>query len=113
MTDLVRMSPEDFEALGHQMRMANTGRLKQVLDSLEPYVDGSLGAVSPAHVSVYLKTVDQLGKLWHAYDPPRPAVEAQGGDEELMVLSARQEAVLAELGKLREVGMRQAGRRVS
>lgn len=111
MSDLVRMSPEDFEALGHQMRLANTGRLKAILDSLEPYVDGSVGPVSPAHVSVYLKTVDQLGKLWGAFRPPAPVVEEVKGSEveELMVLSARQEAVLAELGKLREVGQRRRG----
>lgn len=107
MTEMVRMTPDDFDALGQQMRMANTGRLKAVLDALEPYVDGSLGPVSPAHVAVYLKTVDQLGKLWRAYDPPRAAVEdSKGADEEQLVLSARQAQVLQELEKLREVGMR-------
>lgn len=113
MSDLVRMSPEDFEALGHQMRLANTQRLKAVLDALEPYVDGSLGPVSPPHVSVYLKTVAELGKLWQAYARPAPPPPEVGPDEELLVLSARQEAVLAELGKLREVGMRNGHRRVS
>ena len=107
MTEMVRMTPDDFDALGQQMRMANTARLKAVLDALEPYVDGSLGPVSPTHVAVYLKTVDQLGKLWRAYDPPKPPVDdSQGTDEEQMVLSARQAQVLQELEKLREVGMR-------
>lgn len=109
MSDLVRMSPEDFDELGHQMRLANTQRLKAVLDSLEPYVDGSLGPVSPAHVNAYLKTVRELGLLWKAYDPPRPVEGPAGGDEEAMVLSARQEAVLAELAKLREVGSSRRG----
>lgn len=113
MTDMVRMSPEDFSQLSDQMRMANTARLKAVLDSLEPYIDGSLGAVSPPHVNAYLKTCRELGLLWDSYGPPKPVEQAGGGDEEAMVLSARQEAVLAELGKLREVGMRQQGRRAS
>lgn len=113
MSDLVRMSPEDFDALGHQMRLANTQRIKAVLDALEPYVDGSLGPVSPAHVSVYLKSVEHLGKLWGAYSRPAPVPVESGQDEEQLVLSARQEAVLAELGKLREVGMRNGHRRVS
>lgn len=112
MSDLVRMSPEDFEALSQQMKLANTQRFKALLDHLEPYVDGSLGAVSPGHVSAYVKVAVELGKLWSAYDRPRPAEVAEVGvDEELMVLAARQEAVLAELGKLRQVGMRQQGRR--
>lgn len=103
MSDLVRMSPEDFDELGHQMRLANTQRLKAVLDSLEPYIDGSLGAVSPAHVSSYIKAVRELGLLWKSYDPPKPLEGPAGGDEEAMVLSARQEAVLAELAKLRQI----------
>jgi len=113
MSDMVRMSPEDFEALGHQMRLANTGRLKQLLDSLEPYVDGSLGAVSPPHVNSYLKVTEQLGRLWGAYERPRPVEADKGVDEEVMVLEARRAAVEAELAKLREVGMKERGRRKS
>lgn len=109
MTDMVRMSPEDFATLGQQMRMANTQRLKAVLDSLEPYIDGSLGAVSPPHVNAYIKVCRELGLMWDAYGPPRAVEEAKGADEEAMVLSARQDAVLAELGKLKEVGMRRRG----
>ena len=110
MEALVPLGPEDFEALGHQMRLANTGRIKAVLDSLEPYIDGSLGAVSPAHVNAYLKAVRELGQLWHAYDPPAPKPAQTGVDEEVMVLSARQESVLAELGKLREIAVRRSGK---
>lgn len=109
---MVRMDPEDFSALSHQMKLANTARLKGLLDSLEPYCDGSLGAsgVSPAHVAAYIKVVRELGLLWRAYDPPAQVVQA-GPDEEQMVLSARQDMVLGELAKLRQVGMRQASRR--
>ena len=102
MTDLVRMTPEDFEALGHQMRLANTQRLKAILDSLEPYVDGSFGSINPGHVTAYVRTVNELGKLWHAYDRPGAAPEGSDEDkvaqEELMVLSARQEASGTQLG---------------
>jgi hypothetical protein len=113
MSDLVRMDPEDFDALGHQMRLANTARLKALLDQLEPYCDGTLGAngVSPPHVAAYIKVVRELGLLWKAYDRPGEAKDSGGGDEELMVLEARRAAVEAELGKLREVGMKNARRR--
>jgi hypothetical protein len=105
MSDMVRMSPEDHEALAHQMKLASTQAYKGLLDALEPYCDGSMGPVSPAHVNSYLKVRRELNLLWHAYDKPTP-VEVKGADEDLMVLGARQEAVLAELDKLREVGMR-------
>jgi len=106
MSDMVRMSPEDFAALGDQMRMANTQRLKAVLDALEPYIDGSLGPVSPTHVNSYVKTVRELGLLWRSYDRPGQVEQAKGSDEELMILGARQEAVLAELDKLAAIGAR-------
>ena len=106
---MVRMSAEDFEGLAHQMRLANTQRYKALLDGLEPYCDGSMGPVSPAHVNSYLKVCRELGLLWHAYDRP---VERQdvSADEEVMVLAARREAVLVELGKLREVAAKRSGR---
>lgn len=113
MTDMVRMSPDDFAALSQQMKMANTQRLKAVLDSLEPYIDGSLGAVSPPHVNAYIKVCRELGLMWDSYGAPRAEEGPKGGDEEQMVLEARQGAVMAELSKLRERGMRNTGRRVS
>jgi|SRR5688572_27259934 len=106
MTDMVRMSPDDFRDLSAQMRLANTQRLKAVLDSLEPYIDGSLGAVSPPHVNAYIKVCRELGLMWDSYGPPKAAEEVKGGDEEAMVLQARQEAVNAELDKLRQIGSR-------
>lgn len=113
MTDMVRMSPDDFSNLSQQMRLANTQRLKAVLDSLEPYIDGSLGAVSPPHVNAYIKVCRELGLMWDSYGPPRAAEEVRGADEEAMVLEARQAAVNAELDKLRQIGQRNTGRRAS
>lgn len=111
MTDMVRMSPEDFAALSTQMKLANTQRFKAILDGLEPYCDGSMGPISPAHVNVYVKTCRELGLMWGSYGPPAQVDEKKGPDEERMVLEARQAAVMAELSKLREVGMKNAGRR--
>jgi len=102
---MVRMTPEDFAALSHQMKLASTQAYKALLDSLEPYCDGSLGAVSPPHVNAYLKVRRELNLLWDAYGPP-VAQEVLGVDEEQMVLEARQAAVNAELDKLRQIGSR-------
>lgn len=106
------MTPEDHEALAAQMKLASTQRYKALLDGLEPYCDGSMGPVSPAHVNSYLKVCRELNLLWHAYDRPVEKVE-QGPDEEQMVLEARRAAVEAEFVKLRQVGMEQAKRRAS
>ena len=106
MTDLERFSPEEYDDLSLQMKMANTARFKALLDALEPYVDGSAGAISPPHVVQYIKVAAELGKLWHAYDRPARKQESDVEElaaRELLVLEARQAAVLAELGKLRQV----------
>lgn len=109
MDDLVRMTPEDHAGLASQMKMANTVRIKALIDALEPYVDGSLGAVSPPHVTAYLKAVRELGLLWHAYDKPAEKPEdVKGSDEEPLVLESRRAAALSELTKLREIGRRRA-----
>lgn len=115
MSDMVRMDPEDFDALGHQMRLANTARLKALLDQLEPYCDGTLGpnGVSPPHVAAYIKVVRELGLLWKAYDRPAEVEASKGVDEEAMALQARRAAVEADLARLRQVGMKNEGRRVS
>lgn len=114
MADLVRMSSDDFEALSEQMRLANTARLKAVLDQLEIYVDGTMGMPSPPHVNAYIKVVRELGLLWKAYDRPGEAAKA-GVDEELVALEARRAQVLAEFDKLRQVGRQSdaRGRRAS
>lgn len=113
MTDMVRMGPEEEQALAQQMRMANTQRFKALLDALEPYVDGTLGPVSPSHVNSYIKVCRELGLLWHSYDRAAPVEEVKGVEEEVMVLSARQAAVLEEFRKLKAVGMANRARRAS
>lgn len=107
MSDMVRMSAQDRQAAADQMRLANTARLKGLIDQLEPYLDGTLGPLSPRHAQVYLKAVRELGLLWGSYAPAQPAEEQEVGIEaEVMVLAARQEAVLAELDKLAQLPRR-------
>lgn len=107
MDDLVRMTPEDHAQLAWQMKLANTARIKDMIDALEPYVDGSLGAVSPPHANVRLKAIRELGLLWSSYDRPvEAAAESKGSDEDPVVLEARRAQALSELTKLREIGQR-------
>lgn len=104
--DLVRMSPEDHEAARDRFKVENTKMIMELIESLKPYIDGSLGPVSPNHANSYLKAVREVGLIWDVYARPVKAEEVKGPDQEAMVLAARQEAVLAELAKLREVGMK-------
>lgn len=104
--DLVPMGPEDLERAREQMKIANTRRIMDVLNALEPWVTGVMGPVAPNQVAVYLKAVRELGLLWDVYSPPKPVEVEQGADESPMVLEARQAQVVAELEKLRQVGMK-------
>lgn len=107
MTDLVRMSPDEAEVARQRVKLENTRLIMELIESLKPYIDGTLGPVSPNHANSFLKAVREVGLLWDAYAKPAVQVEqVKGVDEELMVLESRQAQVSAELSKLREVGMR-------
>lgn len=107
MTDLVRMTPDEQDAARQRVKLENTRLIMELIDNLKPYIDGSLGPVSPNHANSFLKAVREVGLLWDAYAKPVAQVEeVKGPDEEVMVLEARQAQVSAELKKLREVGMR-------
>lgn len=107
MTDLVRMSPDEAEVARQRVKLENTRLIMELIESLKPYIDGTLGPVSPNHANSFLKAVREVGLLWDAYAKPAVQVEqVKGVDEELMVLESRQAQVAAELSKLREVGMR-------
>lgn len=103
--DLVPMGPDDHEKARERVKLESTRRYMELLENLGPYIDGTLGPVSPNHAAVYLKTVRELNLLWDAYAKPKAVEEVKGADEERMVLEARQAAVSAELDKLRQVGM--------
>jgi len=104
--DLVPMSADDHDKARERVKLESTRRYMELMDNLLPYIDGSLGPVSPNHAAVYLKTVRELNLLWDAYRKPVQVEEVKGSDEDVMVLEARQAQVAAELQKLREVGMR-------
>lgn len=107
MTDLVRMTPDEQDAARQRVKLENTRLIMELIDNLKPYIDGSLGPVSPNHANSFLKAVREVGLLWDAYAKPVAQVEeVKGQDEEPMVLEARQAKVSAELDKLREVGQR-------
>jgi hypothetical protein len=90
---------EDWVELARQVRNHNTAEIKKVLAALEPYVDGSFGAINPAHVRTYLEALKQLGQLWRVFDRPEERTEA--GVDEQLVLESRRSKVLAQLEEIK------------
>lgn len=97
MSEVAPITPEEFESMTTQVRMHNTAKYREVLAALEPYVDGSVGMISPPHVKLYLAALKDLGALYRVSEPPRPV---EGGDEVEVAqvrLAARQAEVLGQL----------------
>lgn len=113
MTSLEHLGEEEqFAQLQKAVREHNSAEIKELLRALRPYVDGSMGPVSPPHVKVYLDSLRQLGQLWKVFDKPI-VVESDGSDEgqrvEELRLAEQQARVLAELSKLRQIADRRGG----
>lgn len=90
---------EDYTTLQPGVRAYLTGKLRDVIEHLEPYVDGTF-ELSPRMVEVYLRALREMGLLYRVYDPPK--VEA-GTEEEISpqkALEAVRRDVLAQLEEL-------------
>ncbi len=57
------------------VRAHNAGKLRNLVDMLEPMIDGSYGPVAPRMVEVYITALRELGRLYRVFDaPPAPPV---------------------------------------
>lgn len=101
MSSLLPVPEEDWQELARQVRNHNTAEIKKVLAALEPYVDGSFGAINPAHVRTYLEALKQLGQLWRVFDRPEQKEDSSAGMEDPVVLEKRKAEVLAQLEEIR------------
>lgn len=61
-----------FEAAAVEMRLKLTGELAELLESMKPYVDGTMGEVTAAMVSVYVKTAHEMASWWGLTRAGRP-----------------------------------------
>lgn len=57
------------------VRQHNAGKLRSLVEMLEPYVEGAYGPVHPRMVEVYMTALRELGRLYRVFDPP-PLPEA-------------------------------------
>lgn len=65
-----------------QVRIWTTERLRAFIHTLQPYVDGTFGEISPRHGTLYLRAVQELNRLWNArYTPPPPELEPEPEDQ--------------------------------
>lgn len=99
MSDLSPISPDEWDILVNQVRMHNTAKLREVLTILEPYVDGSVGMVSPPHVKLYLAALKDLGAMYKVSEGPKRVEEPVVEDPavEVLRLEAAQARVLEQL----------------
>lgn len=67
------------------MRNHTTGLLLNLLHNLNPYIDGTLGDISPRHASTYVAACRELNRVWdvtyrepdHVDDEPDPVAVAR------------------------------------
>lgn len=96
------------------VRGFSASKYRNLVDVLEPMVDGSYGPINPRMVEVYLKTLADLNRLYGAYNPvPEPQEEQERQDPAEM--EAEREARVAQLrvsaeAQLRELEARKPGR---
>lgn len=90
---------EDVLAAQPLVRTFIAGKLRAVIDQLEPQVDGSYGPVNPRLLELYLKALTETGRLYRVYDPPKKRQD-DGPDDEVQAAILR-EKVMAELDKIR------------
>lgn len=99
--------PGQDPAPDEQARVWTTSKLRSLIQALDPYVDGTLGEVSPRHASVYVSAIREMDRLWGAYyKQPPPEPDDSGDDEqEKRALEHSKEVrtrVLDQIDQLRE-----------
>lgn len=96
----------DQSTLAPEVRAYLTGKLSTLLDSLEPYVDGTF-ELTPRMTEVYLKALRELGLLFRVYD--RPVAKPGEDGETIPAAVALEMARTAVVAQLEELSRRQGG----
>ena len=81
----------NYDDVAEGVRRFCAERLYELEKSLRPLVDGSFGDVLPGHLTGYLNTIRQLGKLYQTERPPRALQDLVPMDKVQEIL-ARMEA---------------------
>lgn len=88
---------ELVEEKGDRLRVELSAKLVSLIESLDPYVDSTMGEPSAAMVAVYVRAVHELGALYQLQRPPRtPVLLLPVPEPEPVVSEAVRGAVAAE-----------------
>lgn len=78
-----------------QVRLWTTEKLQEMIASLEPYTNGTLGEISPRHATARLAMIRELNRVWQAHVIPEPEHERDA--EHQAELERVQEEVAAQV----------------
>jgi hypothetical protein len=78
---------DDYDKISEKVRQYCAQKYVALLDSLQPYINGDLGDITPGHAAAYINVVKELGRLYGAQKPPR--------DPEAMIPATKVAALLA------------------
>lgn len=104
---------DELESQAKAVRLEVTGRLGRLLETLEPYVDGTMGEVTVGLAAVYVKALHELAALYRVAGPQRPLTARLAVPEPPEVVDpVAQEAVMVEaaVGRREEVLRKLAAR---
>lgn len=93
--------PENLALLQAVIRQHNAAKIRGVIDSLEPQIDGSFGPINPRMVEVYLKALRELGSLYRVYDRLPPQEQEDEAERTVSQLRAQVAAQLEDLAAKR------------
>lgn len=100
--DMVSLNSQEYDQLSMGVRIYCAQQLRELLDRLRPYVDGSFGDISPGHAQVFVGAVRDLGRLYQVQRGPREDKGIPAGRVEKMIEQAVQEAVQRALADQRQ-----------
>lgn len=99
MTGTVEPRPDDdVLAMQPVIRTFNTQKLRALIDTIEPMVDGSYGPINPQLAKVYMQALNELGKLYRVYD--RPPVRQEEDEPEAISVDRMRAQVEGQLREL-------------
>jgi hypothetical protein len=91
MSDLIH-NPNNYDEISDIVRKFCADRLYDLERSLRPWIDGSFGDISPAHITGYVSVLRELGRLYEAQKRPRQDQGLSLKEVEAMLQAAREEA---------------------
>lgn len=100
---------DTFDRVSWEVRLKATEKLSQLIDALDPYVDGTMGDVTAGMADVYVKAVKGLAAMYAVQKPPRtPAAPPPEPEPPVVADTAAVEAKKREAVELlRAEGLRQ------